>query len=198
MTASVAIVDSGGANIGSVVHALGRLGREAILTKDPDILRGADRVILPGVGSAADAMQRLRAANLVDVIRELTQPVLGICLGMQLLAEASEEDDVECLGLLPGVASRLEPAEELPVPNMGWCPVRITGIHDLLEEIDDDTHFYFVHSYALPVSSMTLAIAEHTDPFAAIAGRDNFTAVQFHPERSSQMGSRLLRNFLGA
>lgn len=196
MTASVAIIDSGGANIASLQFALDRLGYSARLTTAPDMIRGADHVILPGVGAAADAMQRLRDSGLVDVIRGLRQPVLGICLGMQLLADASEEEDVDCLGIIPGVARRLQVAEGFPVPNMGWCPVTRTAGTDLLEGIPDGSYFYFVHSYALPVSDFTLATARHAATFSAVIRRDNFVAAQFHPERSSADGARLLRNFL--
>lgn len=194
--ASVAIIDSGGANINSLMYALARLGAAARLTSDARAIRGADRVILPGVGAAADAMNRLRSAALIDVIRDLSQPVLGICLGMQLLAEGSEEEDVECLGIIPGTASLLPASTRCPVPNMGWCRIRKTANHDLLRGIEDDRHFYFVHSYALPVSDCTLAVAEHAGPFAAIACHENFMAVQFHPEKSAANGSVLLRNFL--
>lgn len=197
MAGSVAIIDSGGANIASLQFALDRLGYSARLTTAPDVIRGADRVILPGVGAAADAMQRLRDSSLVDVIRGLRQPVLGICLGMQLLADASEEDDVDCLGIIPGVARRLQFAEGFPVPNMGWCPVTRTTETAVLDGIADGSYYYFVHSYALPVSEFTLATACHATAFSAIIGRDNFVAAQFHPERSSADGARLLRNFLG-
>lgn len=198
MSGSIAIIDSGGANIASLQFALQRLGRDARLTTDPDLIRGADRVILPGVGAAADAMQRLRDSGLVDVIRGLPQPVLGICLGMQLLADASEEEDVECLGIIPGVARRLPAAEGFPVPNMGWCPVTKSADTPLLAGIDDGSFFYFVHSYALPPSEFTLATARHAVEFSAVIGRSNFTAAQFHPERSSSDGAALLRNFLEA
>jgi len=196
MAGSVAIIDSGGANIASLLFALERLGFEASLTTDAGVIRRADRVILPGVGAAADAMQRLRDSGLVDVVRALRQPVLGICLGMQLLADASEEEDVDCLGIIPGVARRLPVAEGFPVPNMGWCPVTRVADAPLLDGIEDGSYFYFVHSYALPPSEFTLATAEHTDAFSAVVGRNNFVAAQFHPERSSADGARLLRNFL--
>ena len=193
----VAIIDSGGANIASVQHALRRLGVRSELTVDPDVLRRADRVVLPGVGAASPAMQRLRDLGLIDVIRNLQQPVLGICLGMQLLFDASEEDDVDCLGILPGTAARMQPAPGLPVPNMGWCPITATDRHPLLDKVDDGSYFYFVHSYALPVNAVTLATAAHTGPFAAMAGRENFLAVQCHPEKSARCGAVLLQNFLG-
>jgi imidazole glycerol-phosphate synthase subunit HisH len=196
MAESVAIIDSGGANIASLLFALERLGYSACLTAAPDEIRSAEKVILPGVGAAADAMRRLHDSRLVDVIRGLTQPVLGICLGMQLLADASEEEDVDCLGIIPGIARRLPVAEGFPVPNMGWCPVRRTADAPLLAGIPDGSYFYFVHSYALPVSEFTLATARHADAFSAVIGRGNFLAAQFHPERSSTHGARLLRNFL--
>ena len=196
MAGSVAIIDSGGANIASLQFALDRLGYGASLTTERDVIRSADRVILPGVGAAADAMRRLRDSRLVDVIRSLTQPVLGICLGMQLLADASEEEDVDCLGIIPGTVRRLPVAEGFPVPNMGWCPVTRSADTPLLEGIHDGSYFYFVHSYALPVSEFTLATARHAEAFSAVIGRDNFVAAQFHPERSSADGAHLLRNFL--
>ena len=132
----------------------------------------------------------------MDVIRALQQPVLGICLGMQLLAEASEEEDVDCLGIIPGVARRLPVAEGFPVPNMGWCPVTRVAATPLFDGIADGSYFYFVHSYALPPTEYTLATAHHADAFSAVIGRNNFIAAQFHPERSSTDGARLLRNFL--
>jgi glutamine amidotransferase len=192
----IAIIDSGGANIASLLFAFERLGYSAELTIDADKIRSAERVLLPGVGAAKDAMDRLRAANLVDTIRNLTQPVLGICLGMQLLCEASEEENVDCLGVVPGSAQRLPSSTGCPVPNMGWCATRKTSDHPVLDHIDNDSYFYYLHSYALPVSEYTIATARHAGPFAAIIGRNNFVAAQFHPERSSSAGARLLRNFL--
>ncbi len=192
----VAIIDSGGANIASLLYALDRLDARAELTTDPEFIRSASRVILPGVGAARDAMERLRDAGLADVIRDLTQPVLGICLGMQLLCDASAEDDVECLGIIPGVAALLPVAEDYPVPNMGWCETRQTTDCALLEGIEDGTYFYYVHSYAVPRTSNTLAVAQHATEFSAVIGKGNFLGAQFHPERSSAAGARLLRNFL--
>lgn len=194
---AIAIIDSGGANIASLLYAFERLGTSATLTTDPDRIRSADRVILPGVGAARDAMSRLREYQLIDVIRKLTQPVLGICLGMQLLTDASEEEDVDCLGIIPGTARRLPADTTCPVPNMGWCAVSRTGRHAILHSTDDGSYFYFLHSYALPVSRYTTATAEHASIFSAVICRDNFVAAQFHPERSSNAGSRLLANFVG-
>ncbi|MBT8103602.1 MAG: imidazole glycerol phosphate synthase subunit HisH [Gammaproteobacteria bacterium] len=193
---TIAIIDSGGANIASLLFAFERLGRNADLTTDAAVIKAADRVLLPGVGAAKDAMDRLADAKLIDVIRELSQPVLGICLGMQLLLEGSEEENVECLGIVPGIAARLASTSDCPVPNMGWCATRKTSDHSLLQDIPDDSHFYYLHSYALPVCDFTLATAEHAEPFSAVIGRNNFVAAQFHPERSSTAGAQLLRNFL--
>ncbi|MGB5491212.1 MAG: imidazole glycerol phosphate synthase subunit HisH [Woeseiaceae bacterium] len=193
---TIAIIDSGGANIASLLFAFERLGRNAELTIDPAVIRSADRVLLPGVGAAKDAMDRLRDAQLVDVIRKLTQPVLGICLGMQLLLDGSEEENVECLGIVPGTARLLPSTALCPVPNMGWCATTKTDNHPLLDGVPDGSYFYYLHSYALPVSEHTLATAQHAEQFSAVIGRDNFIASQFHPERSSNVGARLLRNFL--
>lgn len=197
MGADVAIIDSGGANIASLLYGFQRLGTQARLTSDANEIRTADRVVLPGVGAARDAMDRLRKNGLIDVIRGLTQPVLGICLGMQLLADGSEEDDVDCLGILPGVATRLPAGADCPVPNMGWCQLELRDGHDILRGIASGDYFYFLHSFALPVSGLTLATARHAAPFSAVVAKDNFMAAQFHPERSSSAGAKLLQNFLG-
>ena len=192
----VAIIDSGGANIASVKYALERLGATGTLTTNTESIRAANRVLLPGVGAAREAMRRLRDAGLVDVIRGLEQPVLGICLGMQLLCDGSEEENVECLGVISGTAQKLTATTESPVPNMGWCPTSIRSAHPVLNGIDDGSHFYYLHSYALPVSDITLATATHSEEFSAIIGHGNFVAAQFHPERSAAAGARLLRNFV--
>ena len=190
----IVVADSGGANIASVMYALARLGVDARLSADPDDVRRADRVILPGVGAAGDAMARLRANGLAEVIPRLTRPVLGICLGMQLLCERSEEDDTACLGVLPGVARRF--CADLVVPHMGWSGLTSTRPCPLLDGVADGSHLYFVHSYALGVNETTVATADHGGPFTAVAWRDNFMAAQCHPERSGDAGARLLRNFL--
>jgi glutamine amidotransferase len=192
----VAIIDSGGANIASLCYALERLGARARLCTEPGDVRGARRVILPGVGAAADAMQRLETLKLGPVIRSLEQPVLGICLGMQLLFEGSDEGDTACLGLLPGRVRRFPDRPGFPVPHMGWNQLEFAKTHPLLAGIESGAHVYFVHSYAAPVERGTLATADYGGDFAAIVQRDNFLGAQFHPERSGRVGSRLLENFL--
>ena len=195
-TTDVAIIDSGGANIASLQFALRRLGHGAEITSDAKQIKQAPRVILPGVGAAANAMDRLHEHELLDVIRGLSQPVLGICLGMQLLAAASDEEDVECLGIFSGTARKLPGSPQQPVPNMGWCPLQLRQEHPVMNGIENGAYFYFVHSYALPLSADTLATADHAQSFSAVIAKDNFVAAQFHPERSSASGARLLDNFL--
>ncbi len=192
----LAIIDSGGANIASLRFALERIGVDSVLTTDPEVLREASHVMLPGVGAAADCMSRLRAAGLIDAIRELRQPLLGICVGMQLLFESSEEGGVECLGLLPGRVERLRPAPGLPIPHMGWNQLELEGSSPLLKDINEGDYVYFVHSYCAPVSDATLAKCSYGKPFSAIVQRGNVYGAQFHPERSARIGSVLLRNFL--
>ena len=192
----VGIIDYGAGNLRSVANAVQSLGIEPRVFSTPDGFDGLTHVILPGVGAAAPAMARLNDNNLVPLIRSLRQPLLGICLGMQLLAAHSEEDDVTCIGVFPCTASKLRAAPENPVPNMGWCRTTICKQHPLLEGIEDGAWFYFIHSFAMPVVENTVATAEHTSNFTAINSAGNFHTAQFHPERSGAAGSRLLRNFL--
>jgi len=194
--ARVVIVDNGGANVASLVFALERLGCAAELSSDAVTIRGASHVLLPGVGAAGDAMRRLRARGLDALIAQLTQPVLGICLGMQLLYESSEENGTQCLGAIPGQARRMLAQPGRPVPHMGWNRLQPLRGSALLEEIEPGAYAYFVHSYALPVGCETLASAEYGTPFSAVVAHRNFFAVQFHPERSARTGAALLRNFL--
>jgi glutamine amidotransferase len=193
---NLVLVDSGGANIGSVRYALQRLGVESRLSADPAEIIAADRVILPGVGAAGPGMARLRELGLVDTLRGLRQPLLGICLGMQLLFESSEEGDEPCLGLLPGRVGKLPAAPGIRVPHMGWNQLRSTRPSALLEGIADEAHAYFVHSYAAPITDDCVATTDHGVPFAAVVARGNVSGAQFHPERSAAVGARLLQNFL--
>jgi glutamine amidotransferase len=192
----VAIIANGGANIASLQFALDRLGASSRLTADAGELRRAPRVILPGVGAAADAMGRLAALGLVDVIPSLTQPVLGICLGMQLLFDASEEGDTRCLGILPGRVARFPERAGLPVPHMGWNRVTPCAPTPLLRAADAEPYMYFVHSYAAPVGSWTVATTDYGGEFSALVSDRNFHGAQFHPERSSRAGQALLARFL--
>jgi glutamine amidotransferase len=195
-TSTVAIIDGGGANIASLRFALERLGYSSVLTTSERVISGAKHVILPGVGAARAAMQRLQASGLDQVIPRLTQPVLGICLGMQLLFDASEEDDARCLGIIAGTARRFQAAADRPVPHMGWNLVRRTRDTRLLRGIQEDCYCYFVHSYAIPLAPPTVASTIYGWEFSAIVEKDNFVATQFHPERSGEAGAKILRNFL--
>jgi glutamine amidotransferase len=192
----IALIDAGGANLGSVRYALRRLGVEATLTGDPQTIRSADRVILPGVSTAAMVMGRLRELGLVDTLRNLDKPLLGVCVGMQLLFEHSEEDDTPCLGLLPGRVAKLTGGEGMRVPHMGWNTLRLQRPTSLTKGMDEDGYAYFVHSYAAPVTEDCLASTQHGSPFAAIVQRGNVAGAQFHPERSATVGAMLLKNFL--
>ena len=192
----IVIVDNGGANIASLQFALQRLEAAAAASADATGIRAASHVILPGVGAAADAMSRLRRNGLETVIPTLEQPVLGICLGMQLLYEASQEGDARCLGIIPGRASRLVEAHDRPVPHMGWNTLEIRRPCALLEGLADGDYAYFVHSYALDLSAATVASTGYGAPFSACVQWRNFYGAQFHPERSAAVGARLLGNFL--
>jgi glutamine amidotransferase len=191
----VAVVNSGGANISSLLHALARLGVKAEFTADAERIRAADKVLLPGVGAAGRAMSVIQKAGLVEVIRSLRQPVLGICLGMQLLFESSEEDHTEMLGLIPARLTRLPESDGCRVPHMGWNQLKFTRSDPLSDSLDSDW-FYFVHSFAAPIGEWTLASSHHGTAFSALVKQNNFYGAQFHPERSATAGARLLRHFL--
>jgi glutamine amidotransferase len=193
---AVVIVDNGGANVASVEAALARLGVTASHSADPERVHSASRVILPGVGAAGDAMTRLAATGLDRLIPALTQPVLGICLGMQLLYESSAEGGVRCLGVFRGDVARLAATASHPVPHMGWNRLEQQAPSALLATIDDGAWAYFAHSYAAPTGPDTVAACDYGERFAAAASRGNFHGVQFHPERSAAAGARLLANFL--
>jgi glutamine amidotransferase len=193
---SVVLVDAGGTNIGSVRYALQRLGVDASLTADASQIRSADKVILPGVGAASPGMARLRELQLVDVIRSLTQPVLGVCLGMQLLCTHSEESDTDFLGVIPADVSRFREAPGFCVPHMGWNRLSSAAKHPLLKNLEEGDWAYFVHSYAVPIGNYTLASTDYGSGFSSIIASGNFHGMQFHPERSASVGAKLLKNFL--
>jgi glutamine amidotransferase len=190
------IVDSGGANLASLRYALERLGARTQVSNDARTIASAARVVLPGVGAAAHAMERLHAAGLTSVLRALTQPVLGVCLGMQLLFQLSEEGLTECLGVLPYAVRRLRSAPQRPVPHMGWNQLCQLRPDPLLEGVPDGAYAYFVHSYAAPLTQHTLASAEYGAAVSAVVRHENFWGTQFHPERSAATGARVLANFL--
>jgi glutamine amidotransferase len=191
------IIASGGANTASLQFALERLNAPSVVSADPARIRAATHVILPGVGAAADGMMRLRQQRLEALISSLLQPVLGICLGMQLLYEESEEGDARCLGIIPGRAERFAPASGRPVPHMGWNTLTIERPNALVAGLREGDYAYFVHSYALSRSDATVASCSYGEAFSACVQWRNFYGAQFHPERSATVGARLLQNFLG-
>ena len=201
---NLVIIDTGCANLASVRMAFERLGVAPLVSRDAADIEQADKLILPGVGTAVAAMKNLNERELVPLIRAARQPLLGFCLGMQMLAEASEESMsadgsagqlIDCLGIVPG-RIRLMEVGDLRLPHMGWNQIEHDETHPLLKGIPSGSYFYFVHSYALEVTSATLATCDYGLPFTAIVGRDNFFGAQFHPERSGAAGARLLQNFL--
>ncbi|MBV2207967.1 MAG: imidazole glycerol phosphate synthase subunit HisH [Thermomonas sp.] len=192
----LALIDAGGANLGSVRYALERLGVTPTLVRTAEELQGAERVILPGVGAAEEGMRRLHAQGLVEALRGLQVPLLGICLGMQLLFESSEEGGVACLGLLSGCVRKLQGSAELRVPHMGWNGLDLLQPSPLLEGINAEAQAYFVHSYAAPVTEECIAACTHGERFAAMVQCGRVAGAQFHPERSAAVGARVLENFL--
>lgn len=191
----VAVIKLGVGNTASVMFALERLGADAALTDDPVSVGEAERVILPGVGAAPAAMRALNG-GLRQVLRDFTRPLLGICLGQQLLYEFSHEGGVAGLGLLPGEVTALAPTPYLPAPHMGWSALRIERECALFDGVGTGEYAYFVHSYVCPVDDATVATAEYGRPFSAAVARGNVFGCQFHPERSGAVGARVLRNFL--
>lgn len=189
----IAIVKYNAGNITSVKNAVERLGYSCIVTDDETSLKQAEKVIFPGVGEASSAMNYLKEKGLDEVIKNLTQPVLGICLGQQLMCQFSEEGNTECLGIFDATVNKFEP--KLKVPHMGWN--NITKLNsELYNGISDEDDFYFVHSYYAEISEETTAVCDYIVPFSASMQKDNFYATQFHPEKSSDVGEQLLLNFL--
>ena len=191
----IAIVDYKMGNLRSVENALKRLGAEFTVTSDAAVIRSADRVLMPGVGNAAEAMENLRAASLVDVVRSLRRPVLGICVGMQVMCRHSEEGDVACLNLFDARVKRFEPSADLKVPHMGWNTIGNLE-SKLFKGSDGGEYVYFVHSYYPELCPDTIATSRHGVMFSAALKYENFYGTQFHPEKSGDVGERIIENFL--
>ncbi|MBQ4532072.1 MAG: imidazole glycerol phosphate synthase subunit HisH [Alistipes sp.] len=191
----IAILDYKMGNLRSVENALKRLGAEFTVTDDADVIRSADKVLMPGVGNAAEAMENLRSASLVDVVRSLRRPVLGICVGMQVMCRHSEEGDVDCLNLFDARVKRFEPSADLKVPHMGWNTIGNLE-SKLFKGIDGGEYVYFVHSYYPELCSDTIATSCHGVMFSAALKYENFYGTQFHPEKSGDVGERIIENFL--
>ena len=194
----IAVIRYGAGNVRSVLSALGRLGAEGTLTSDPVVIKAADHVIFPGVGEASSAMASLSASGLIDTIRSLRQPFLGICLGMQLMCTHSEEGDTDGLGVIPTSVLRFPEGRGFKIPHMGWNTISsLKG--PLFRDVAEGEYMYFVHSYYVPVSEYTSAVCEYDGlEFSAALEKDNFFLTQFHPEKSGDAGERILRSFLEA
>lgn len=193
---NVVVLDTGCANLHSVKSAIARHGYEPIVSREPEVVLRADKLFLPGVGTAQAAMDKLIERDLIELIKACTQPVLGICLGMQLLGRHSEETHgVDLLGIIDQDVPKMTDFG-LPLPHMGWNRVYPKAGDRLFSGIEDGAYFYFVHSYAMPVNEYTIAQCHYGEAFTAAVRKDNFYGVQFHPERSGAAGAQLLKNFL--
>lgn len=192
----VAILKYNAGNVFSVDCALRRLGVEPIVTDNVEQLRRADKVVFPGVGEASSAMAYLRSRHLDELIRSLTQPVIGICIGQQLLCRNSEEGNTECIGVFDTSVKRFSEAPGVKVPEMGWNTIKPLVDNPLLKGIDENSYVYYVHSYYVPVCEDTIAMTDYSLPFSAAMNKDNFYATQFHPEKSGGVGELILKNFL--
>ena len=192
----VAILKYNAGNVFSVDCALRRLGVEPIVTDNVEQLRRADKVVFPGVGEASSAMAYLRSRHLDELIRSLTQPVIGICIGQQLLCRNSEEGNTECIGVFDTSVKRFSEAPGVKVPEMGWNTIKPLVANPLLKGIDETSYVYYVHSYYVPVCDDTIAVTDYSLPFSAAMNKDNFYATQFHPEKSGGVGELILKNFL--
>ena len=196
MRQQVAIISSVGSNLASLKFALDRLDVNYFETDDPKKVINSSHVILPGVGSAQKAIETLKNNDLINLIPLLTQPTLGICLGMQLLMQTSSENDCECLGIIEGNCEPFEADYEHPVPHMGWNSLNINYSTELTNQINEGEYFYFVHGYYIPIIKETVGITEYVSSFSSIVQKDNFFGTQFHPEKSGSQGATLLSNFL--
>ena len=192
----IAIIDYNAGNVQSVCFALERLGVAAVLTNDPEKIKAAEKVIFPGVGEASTTMAFLKSQGLDTLIKQLEQPVLGICLGMQLLCRHSEENDTPCLGIIPQEVRRFRPERGEKVPHMGWNTLQVCPDNTVFTSALEGGYVYFVHSYYVEEGPYTTATTEYILPFSAAVQKDNFYATQFHPEKSGAVGEQVLRNFL--
>ena len=195
MKKQVAIIDSIGSNLASLKFALDRIKINFIVTNEVTQIRNSSHIILPGVGAAKNAMNKLSQQEIIETITTLSQPTLGICLGMQIFMEHSEEDDTSCLGVFGDSCKLFENQENYPVPHMGWNTIELESSSNLSRGINSGTHFYFVHSYYVPLNSQTIASTTYSKKFSSIIQKDNFVGTQFHPEKSGEQGSILLKNF---
>lgn len=192
----IAVLDTGFANAASVLYAIERIGHHSLLTRDPEQILKSSRVILPGLGTASALMSALHAQELKNCLQSLTQPVLGICLGMQSLYEFSEEGNVKCLEIFKGSVKKIIPRENMAIPHMGWNQVNRSQESLLLKEIPNDSYFYFVHSYQVPEGKETVAFTEYGTQIPAVIESSHWFGTQFHPERSGTLGEKLIKNFL--
>ena len=196
MSNKVAIVDSIGSNLASLIFALNRIGSSFEITDEIDVLNKASHIILPGVGAAKNAMTKLKQRKLIDEISKLTKPTLGICLGMQIFMDASDEDDAKCLGIISNTCRPFKNNKDYPVPHMGWNKVRFNRDSVLTKNLKDEDYYYFVHSYYVPICSETIGVSSYPIEFSAVVQKDNFFGTQFHPEKSGLSGSKILQNFI--
>ncbi len=192
----ITVIELGCANTASVLFALERLGAQARLSSDAGEIAAADKIVLPGVGAAGFAMARIHELGLYDTIRAIEAPLLGVCLGQQLLFEGSDEGGVGCLGLIPGRVTKMVAEGDMVVPHMGWNQLEGVRADPLTADVNDGDFAYFVHSFVCPVNDFTLAACTYGQPFAAMVRKGNVWGCQFHPERSSHVGARILENFL--
>ena len=196
MSNKVAIVDSIGSNLASLIFALNRIGSSFEITDEIDVLNKASHINIPGVRAAKNAMTKLKQRKLIDEISKLTKPTLGICLGMQIFMDASDEDDAKCLGIISNTCRPFENNRDYPVPHMGWNKVRFNRDSVLTKNLKDDDYYYFVHSYYVPICSETIGVSSYPIEFSAVVQKDNFFGTQFHPEKSGLSGSKILQNFV--
>ena len=198
---NVVIIDTGCSNVSSVRFAIERLGYDVTISRDPQVVLAAEKLFLPGVGTASEAMKNLAERDLIELVKQVEKPLLGIWLGMQLLGKLSEEKGqkadqiVDCLGLCDGEVRKLQTGD-LPLPHMGWNTIKPVDGHPLFKDIPENSYFYFVHSFGMQVGDYTIASCDYGQQFTAALQVGNYYGVQFHPERSSKVGSKLIQNFL--